>query len=203
MTWSVEEIAERLQQAQAAVKQAELDEDLRELGFARALDAVGLGGAAAPPAPPPPPAVWQNGGGGDGDRQATGDGPIAAIAAQLELPVDTVGRVYREHEGQIQLAFKRAILPNRASKAASMREVSLLTATGRQASGIEDATSFAVMREECRAYGVLDSPNFAGEISKLDFRLSGGRNDRQATALRHHYEDAADLIGRMVGGPSS
>jgi hypothetical protein len=155
--------------------------------------------ARAPLGPP----VGQQNGGGHGDRQPPRDGPLAAIAAKLELPIDSVSRIYRENEGQIQLAFKRTLLPNRASKAASMREVALLTAVGRQGAEIEVSTPFAAMREECRAYGVLDSPNFAGEIGKLDFRLTGGRNDRQASVLRHHYEDAAMLIGRMVGGTGS
>ncbi len=88
------------------------------------------------------------------------------------------------------------MLPEPGRKAAAMRDIALLLVVGRQAAG-EEQTALAEVRQECEAVGVLDSPNFSSEISKLEFRIRGPRNDRTAKANRNHFEQAADLVRRM------
>lgn len=199
-----DEIAERLRRAAAAVDDAGLAADLRRTGFERALDALDLRAVAVAPAAST--ATTQTPGPGrvsTSDAAASPDGAFAPIAERFELSLDQIERIYTLDDGQIRLAIKRSMLPEPDSKAASMRDVSLLIASGRQAAGAEDETSFALMREECQALGVLDGPNFATEVGKLDFRLKGGRNTRTVKANRHHFEEAAQLITRMLSRSES
>jgi hypothetical protein len=193
------EIAELLRQAESAVDDAALAEDLRTIGFERALDELGLGTMQGAPAPSAmdgrrPTAI-------DSDPAAPTAGLLIEIARLFELPLDSIERIYEVDDGQVRLAIKRSMLPD-TRKAAAMRDVSLLVATGRQAAG-EEETALAAMREECSALGVLDSANFSAEIGKLGFRLQGTRNTKTARANRHHREEAVRLVMRVLGEPQS
>lgn len=199
-----QQITERLRQAARAVQQAELSDDLRSIGFERALDALGLGsGAGAPAAASVPPLSHFPGPGAAANDGESSGGLLAAIARRFELSVDKVERIYDTAGGTVRLAIKRSMLPNADRKAAAMRNVSLLVAAGRQASGAEDHTTISVMRDECDALNVLDGANFSSEIAKLDFRITGGRNSRTAKANRHHFDDAAQLVRRILGESES
>jgi hypothetical protein len=186
------EIVDLLRQAAAAVQSAELPDDLRSVGFERALDAVGLAripaaSSAGTPALDSPPS-----GGTGGYTDASMD-LLTRIGRRLELSPEVVERIYDVDDGTVRLAIRRAMLREPDRKAAAMRDVALLLVAGRQAAG-EEQTALADVREECQALNVLDGPNFSSEVSKLDFRLRGPRNDRTAKANRNHFEEAADVI---------
>lgn len=185
---STEAIADRLRIAANAVDQAGLAEDLRVVGFERSLDAVGLSGPS------------RDGSSTDEAAAADPEDPIGRIATKLSLGRDAVSRIYEQQDGQVRLIVTRAMLPAPDSKAASMRHVSLLAVVGRQAAGVEDFTSYVSLREECAELRVLDAPNFATEVAKLDFRTQGGPRRREARANRHHFEEAAGLIRQITGG---
>jgi hypothetical protein len=187
-----DQVTVRLKQAAAAVQDADLPADLRQIGFERALEALGLGAALAPPSDAPVRS--------DEAEHRSDDNPLLAIARRLNLPIDVVDQIYETDDGTIRLALRRSMLPDPERKAAAMRHVSLLTVAGRQAAG-EELTPFAAMREECLALKVLDAPNFASEVGKLDLRLTGARNSRTAKANRHHFEEAAELIQQIVAEP--
>jgi hypothetical protein len=201
MTLSAEEVARRLRLAAEAVEKADLAEDLRQIAFERSLDVVGL-------AAPQRVAAEAGASGAPGSavdehqpatpRSGADPGPLAQLAAALGLDADAVGHVYEEDDGQVRLSLRRAMLPDPDKKAAAMRDVALLVVAGRQAAGVEDYTPFSVIREECRDLKVLDSPNFSTEVGKFEFRLRGGRNNKEAKANRHHLEEAAQLIKRMT-----
>ena len=197
---SPDEITKRLRLAAAAVEEAELPDDLRGIAFERSLDALGVrttleaaaesGGVASAGESPP--------GGASGDS-----GHLDQIARRLGLDAEAIARVYENDAGQIRLIIKRAMLPDPARKAAAMRDVALLIVVGRQAAGLEEYTPLVVVRDECRDLNVLDGGNFATEIAKLEFRAQGDRNRREVKANRHHFDDAADLIGRVNRGAES
>lgn len=203
---TVEEVTERLRQAAHAVQEAGLSEDLREIGFERALEALGLG-ASAPVAAAATSGGLQRVGVPEASvptvEASNDDSSLATIARRFELSQDSIDRIYEVEEGTVRLAIKRSMLPAPDRKAAAMRHVSLLVVAGRQAAGKEEQTPLAAVREECQALNVLDPPNFASEIGKLDFRLQGPRNDRTAKANRHHFEEAADLIREILGDGAS
>jgi hypothetical protein len=201
-----EELQERLKQAAAAVQEAGVPQDLRAVAFEHALDALGVGkpswpapsgtpGALTPPFSPGASAGAQQL--AVGGREA-GASLFGAIASALSMDRDVVGRIYDEEDGQIRLIMKRTMLLEADKKAASMRHVALLVVVGRQAAGLEEYTPYDAIREECRELKVYDGPNFATEVGKLEFRTTGGRNSREARANRHHYDEAADLIRRIV-----
>ncbi|MBV9311807.1 MAG: hypothetical protein JOZ73_13330 [Solirubrobacterales bacterium] len=189
---SREEIAEKLKEAAAAVDAADLPEDLRAVGFQRALDAVGL--TAEPGSPQPESPAADLPGRGPGRGPAETDGLIARMSARLGIEVAVLSEIYEDVDGQLRLIIGPAMLPDRTRKAAAMRHVALLVAVGRQASGLEEYTALRIVRGECEDLGVLDSTNFATEVGKLGFRLQGGRNAREAKANRRHFEEASALI---------
>lgn len=197
MTLSDAELTERLKRAAAAVEQADLADDLRQIAFERALGVLGVGGAPAAEASATEP---RPNAGQDSAIPSSGGGLLGAVSKRLGLELDRVSRVYEEEDGQIRLIVRRAMLPNPNSRAASMRDVALLVVVGRQAARLEDQTPYALVREECRELKVLDDANFSTEIGKLEFRTEGGRNTRTARANRHHYDDAAELIRQMTEG---
>lgn len=195
MMLSSEELRDRLKRAADAVEAAEVPSDLRGIAFEHSLKALGVGASTA--------------GIGSGTEEVGpefgqvtapvhGTGALARIGSRLGLSEDAVSRVFEEDGGEIRLIVRRAMLPHPNSKAASMRDVALLVVTGRQAAGLEDSTSYDVIRTECQEIRVYDRPNFATELAKLEFRTTGGPRARHAKAHRHHYEDAADLIRRIT-----
>jgi hypothetical protein len=190
------EIADRLQEAAAAVALADLPQEFRALAYERALDAVGLRCAISrAPDPSPPEEVAA----GVVPSSLTEGGQLELIASRLELPIEAVERVYEADENDgLRLILKRAMLPRPEQKAASMRDVALLVTVGRQAAGLEEYTSFAMIRSECQDLRVLDGSNFSAEVAKLEMRRRGGRNNQEAKANRHHYEDTAELINEIV-----
>jgi hypothetical protein len=196
-------ITDRLRRAADAVDQAGLPEDLRRVGFERALDALGLGATnigvpAALTGPTAAAGPLSSHGPDTSPNAQPPDDLLSEIARRLEVAPENIERIYDIDDGQVRLAIKRSMLPDADRKAAGTRHVSLLVAVGRQAAGTEEETAFAVMRDECQAFGVLDSANFSAEVGKLDFRVKGGRNSRTAKANRHHFEEAAQLIGRIL-----
>jgi hypothetical protein len=195
---SADEISQRLKVAVEAVEQVDLTDDLRAIAFSRALDAVGLPEAPiVEPAEKPSLDESERRSGEDSGRHADGR-LVAKIAHRVGVETDTVSRVFEESDGEIRLILKRSMLPQPQQKATSMRNVSLLVVVGRQAAGIEEYTPYELMREECRELRVLDAPNFATEVGKLDFRTRGGRNTKEARANRHHFDEAAELIRQIT-----
>lgn len=187
------EIADRLVVATEAVALADTPQEFRTLAYERALDAVGLGSAISQATVPALPAP------GTAASALAENGQLELIASRLDLSVAAVERVYEADEQDgLRLILKRTLLPRPEQKAASMRDVALLVAVGRQAAGLEEYTSFATIRNECADLRVLDGSNFSAEVTKLEMRRRGGRNNQEVKAHRHHYEETAELISGIV-----
>jgi len=196
MSDAIDELSQTLQVASAAIERAELAPDLRAAGFAYALEVLGAG--AGPGLVRESPGSAERASGARSADISTKNNRLPDIAARLGLPSEAVELIYEDDGQEIRLIVPRALLPDPTRRAASMRQVSLLAAVGRQAAQLEEYTAYSLMREECVDLKVLDAPNFATEIAKLSFRVRGGRNSREAKANRHHYADAAELITSII-----
>lgn len=190
------DLIERLGEAARVVEGAGLPEDLRPVAFAFILNASRAGSQStltrqARGGPPVEDVAMPQLGAG-------GESCIKGIADRFDLPSEAIQQIYDYEDGVVRLAIKRAMLPQSKSKAASMRDVALLVTTGRQAAGLEEFTPYEVIRTECRELKVYDSPNFASELAKLEFRTRGGRNSKEVKANRHHYHEAAELALKMT-----
>jgi hypothetical protein len=192
------EIASRLKIAAEAVEQVDLPDALKQLAFERALDAAGLVDSSSSPR-------------GSGEASSSSalnnvvvDGPLATIASRLGLQVDAVEQIYEDDaDAGIRLIIKRAMLPHPDQKAASMRQIALLLASGRQVAGIEEYTAYSLIRDECAEISVLDPSNFSTEIAKLGMRRRGPRNTQEAKVNRHHLDETAELIRTMTSAVAS
>ena len=200
---SVDELAARLRAAAEAVDRADLAADLRPIGFEVALRTL-ASDTASPVSEQPEALITPIGGAAQGgSKLASSDRALSLISKRLGIEHNVLERIYEDDDGEVRLAVQRGMLPQPNSKAASMRDVALLTVVGRQAADVDDATQLAVVREECSELRVLDGPNFSAEINKLGLRMTGTSRNRAAKAKRHHFEDAAELIRRMSEGAAS
>jgi hypothetical protein len=183
------QIVEQLKAGLQAVEEAEIPPELQAIAYHHALRVLAGGTPIQGP--------------GDNSKsaQAGAENPLlVAISRRLRVDLDVVMHVFEEENGQVNLILNRARLPNPKSKAASMRDVSLLVVAGRQAAGIEDYTPAALIRHECEELGVLDPPNFSVELGRLGMRTRGGAKSREVHASRHQVEEAAGLMMRIFGG---
>jgi hypothetical protein len=196
------ELQQRLQQAAEILEQAGLPEDLRPIAFGYLLGERGVGVAPALAGRQPLTDAGAVTAKAVPSRFSGGE-LLGKIAVALGHDRDVVARFFEEEDGQVRVIVKRSMLLEPDRKAASIRHVALLVVVGRQAAGVEEHTSFDVIREECRELKVFDASNFAAEVGKLEFRTTGGRNSKEARANRHHYDEAADLIRRMTEAAES
>ena len=189
MTESDYGLAEMLKQAEGAVDEAAVAQDLRPAAFTAAFSM--LSGTS------PHGAERLHGSIRKSAPLTESGGPIlSTIAAKLGLDADDLSYVYEEDDGDLRLAVRRGMLP--PSRAAAMRDSAQLVMVGRQLAGIGEWTTYEQLRNECAELGVLDSGNFATEIQTLDIRQQGDRNSREARLTRHGIDGAAALLRRMI-----
>jgi hypothetical protein len=186
---AAERLIQDLKRAAEIIDAADLPQDLRALAFAQIL-AVTLGPSI--PADLPAPRIQHP------DERQAGDELLARIEARLGVEHTILQRVYEEYDGRLLLTIKRTMLTSPKSKASAMREVSLVTAAGRQAAGLEDKTPFEILRGECDELDVLDGPNFATEIKRLSVKIEGSGRKKDVRVLRHGMDEAAKLIRKMA-----
>jgi hypothetical protein len=131
---------------------------------------------------------------------AVGDG-VAQLSERLRVTGHEASEIFEVDDGEVQLIFAPSRLPRQ--KAAAMRIVALLTAAARQATGIDEGwTPVEVIRERCREYGVLDSANFASEISHMAdvFGFKGSGRNRQVRVNLRGFELAGDRVRDLITG---
>lgn len=194
MSRSIDAVTQRLREAAEAVDAASIPEDLRSAAFTAAFDLLGEdmeSGSGTPPQPQSPPASE--------DSEPTG-GLLAKLARKLQLDESNLSYVYEESEGNLNLVLRRNMLPNPASRAAAMRDVSLLCLAGRQAAELDEWTAFDVLRAECEDLNVLDRANFATEVQTLDILVRGPRRTKEAKLTRHGFDRATELIRGILEG---
>jgi hypothetical protein len=184
-----DQLVRRLKAGVQVIEEAQVPRDLQPIAFRHALETLGNGSS-------PSETLTR----ADDKGGRTSVSLLGAIAGRLKLDLDIVTHIFEEEGEQIHLIVTKGKLPNAGSKAASMRDVALLLAAGRQAAGIEDYTAASVIRRECEELNILDASNFAVELGRLGMRARGGPKSREVHASRHQLELAAELMLEIAGG---
>jgi hypothetical protein len=188
-----DQVVDVLVKARAAVAEAGVEAELRQVAYAKAVELLGSTGERTPAGAAP-------GGGMTTQVQAAphrASSLIEALSTRLRLDADLLHDIYEERDGDVSLVVSKTMLPGAATKAAAMRDVALLVAAGRQGAGQEEWTAFKRIREECEELGVLDRVNFATEVGKLGMRAQGTQKAREVRLARHHFEQAAELVAQI------
>ncbi len=179
------------------VEDAKIPDELREIAFK---EAVRLREASAGLTPSESSGAAGVKPGAVVGQSGVSDGPLAQIAQRLGVDATLVGEVFTVRDGEVRLAIGSRSLSQ--GKRPATREIALLVAGARQAAGVEDWTSVGTIREWCEEYGRYDSPNFAKTIADMDdlFQFSGKGQKREVRLRQPAWEEAGDLVGRLVGG---
>ena len=139
-----------------------------------------------------------------GDSQASSfgadSGMLARIAQKLKADEETVSRVFNQNGDDLELvvAFGRLERTNTGAT----KQIATLVVAGRQAAGLEEWTSAAVVRGWCEQFKKLDSNNFASTLRQLEnlFTFRGSPQARFLKATAPGWERAGELV-RQLGGP--
>lgn len=189
-------ISEVLVSALKEVDEAGIKEEgLRVVAFGKVIDLL-LGNVQASISRPNP-----NSRGGSVAASTDEGAMLQAIANRLKLDVEAVAQVFSIDDGELQLVIGPGKLNPR--KSGATKEIALLVAAGRQAAGIDDEwTSLGVIRKVCEDYRRLDSPNFAAAIKEMEdwFSFRGNGTNREVRMSRPAWEQARELIIRLIGG---
>ncbi len=191
-------VIEILTTARDIITDLNLEADLRASGFSKAVDLLAaaqtIDGAPASPL-------------GRGSATArpshtllTANSPTAKLAGALHLDVEAVELAYVVANDKLDLVLSRSKLPK--EKFPAMRAVTILTAAGRQAVGLDESwTSVDLIREVCRDFGVLDANNFAAAVTAVGdaFVIHGKGAQRQVKVTRAGFEEAGLLLAQLLG----
>lgn len=133
-------------------------------------------------------------------RPATAD-TLVRIASRLGVDIGLVEEVYVEGDSGPEVVVATARLEK--NRAGATKQLALLLAAARQATGADDDwTSSEQIRETVQLYGKFDSNNFAATIAAMDdvFTLRGRGRDRTVRVSRRGWEQAAELVTALAEG---
>lgn len=125
---------------------------------------------------------------------------LADIASRVQVSYDSVAEIYHESEGDLGLSVASSKLA--PGKAGGTKEIALLVAAGRQASGIDtEWTSASEIRKQSKDYNRFDQGNFAGAITEMAdvFSFRGRGPSREVRVSRPGWEAATQLMKRLAG----
>jgi hypothetical protein len=186
---------EALKAAVAALEDARVPEDLREVAFSRVLDNY-LANEAGPSSASVPSGGTGAEGGGGGET-ADPSGKLQALAGKLDVGTDAVERVYDIDEDGVHLNIPRSKLDRK--KKLAQQEAARLVAAARQATGDEQWTPVEVIGEAADDLGVKDT-NFSKNISALNgvgLRIRGSAGKRELKMNQVGYEATAEIVRRL------
>lgn len=172
--------------------EAKIPEDLREIAFAKAVELRVDGNRLRTSDTSPDRRV-------DAGNGSSANSTLDRIAERLRLPSAVLADVFDAEDGNVQLVLGPGKLDQR--KAAATKQIALLLAAGRQASGLEDWTPVSIIREMCDTYRKLDSPNFAATIKEMDdvFSFRGDGNRREVRMARPAWDEVLELVRQVTG----
>lgn len=190
------ELREAMKQAAAAVEEAGLPEDLRQIAFKTALDSLlGVGQATSGAATPPPVAT----------SAVMSDDRLGMVASKLGMSVEDVAEVIHcdESAADIVVGYSRLA----SGKAAGVRQIALLICAARQASGLDPDgwTATSAIRDVAKEFNKFDEANFAGTLKEMDkeFNFQGSGAGRKLRLTRKGWEDVKALVAELTGGGAS
>lgn len=189
------ELAEMYSKVLAAMRAAEVPEDLREAGFVTGLEIVArdtnerdvqAGSSRVQPS-------QRNG--------VDNEDPVDRIASRFGVDPEVVSEVFHDDDGQLGIG----VAPSRLAKGAASgtKQIALLLAAGRQAGGYDDAyTPVSLIRERCRDFARLDSGNFSTTITEMkdEFTFKGKGQARMVHVTRPGWAKAKALILELTNG---
>jgi hypothetical protein len=187
------DISKVLSDAIKAVEEADVPDDLRQVAFEKAVE---LAARSMVPVEP-------DGLAGGADSQAANGtqdpaDPLARIAGKLGLPLDLVGDVFYIDSGELGIGLPTSSFDR--TKAGATKQLALVIAAGRQAAGLDEWTSSAVIRAMCQEYGRFDSANFATTLRSIGsaFSYRGKGFNLEVRLTRPGLERASELIRELT-----
>lgn len=194
-------VSELLALARQEMEEADLPNDLRVAAFEKAVDLLSKGHTAKPAAQD------EEAGKSDAQKGAIGDGLLAKVAAKLSRSPQDVAQVFYEDGEEIGLSVASTALDKK--KKAGTRQVAVLVAAARQASGIDNDgwTDSGVVREACEHYGKYDQANFAATLAGMDdvfvVKKDGQSRKVKVKVKVPGFERAAALVDEFSGSGAS
>jgi hypothetical protein len=187
-----------LAEALKAVNDAELPDELRAIGFKKAVDMIAAK-AGVPSGGPPAPTRPASAGGGGPAIGDTDEKSIERIAAKLSMEVDLVSDVFHVEDGEPRLSVAPSKLSS--TKRVAVQQVSLLIAAARQSGGWDNQwTLLTELRKVAQDYSLHDG-NWAGIVAGMGnvFQYSGSGNDRKVKVNRKGWEDTPGTVRAVLG----
>lgn len=194
------EPTEVLTKALAAVEEAQIPDDLRELAFGKAVDLYAgtaspqTGGGQQHQAPPPPPPSER-------DRHSDLPERLTKVAEFYGLPADEVEDYFAEGEdGELRFTHDPESLGSTTVE--TVRSLSLLLGCARRMGGYDDnGTSVQVFRQECQRLGIYDTSNFSGHVGGMTkwFNVNGTGTGRTFVLKPTGRKDAKKLMSELAG----
>jgi hypothetical protein len=185
------DLVDAIKSALKAVEDAKVPEDLREKAFEKAFDWTTQDRKSSSEA--------FDKDGGTAARSPS-RGPLAQIAEKLRIDPAVVEDVFFEDDGEVGVGIAASSLE--PSKSGATRQLALLVAASRQASGLEEWTPSAAIRAVCTDYGRFDTANFASTLRGMGpvFSYRGKGQNLELRLTRPGIEQAADLVQELGGG---
>ena len=186
------------------VEDAKIPDDLRAVALWKAIDLrAGIGAVERPGAGSTP-----TGAGSSrlqqeattGDTGARSGDSLASIAHRLGLDRATVEEVFTVQGADLELIVPVGKLPSKV--AAATKEIALLIAGGRQAAGVEEWTSWDIIRVVCIDYKRIDSTNFAKTVREMDDVFNFRKDSERKLSVRlarPGWDRLAEAIRRLGG----
>lgn len=184
------QLVESLKEALAAVDEASIPSDLREVAFKAALDSVGLRplregqrGTSIP---------------GSDSHASSESGKLSRIGEKLNLEEARVSEVFDVDDEGVHLTVRRSVLDDKQKVA--QQEIAYLVVAARQADGSEEWTPISFVAAAAHDRGVHDS-NFARNVGELDgegLRFKGQRTKRELKMNQVGFEKAAEFVKHII-----
>jgi hypothetical protein len=195
---------EVLEAALKDVQDAGIPDDLRPVALWKAID-LRAGIRAVAPAAAGSPATARGGSAPHlaaamPDAEATPGDVLASIGQRLGLDRATVEEVFTVQGGEPELIVPVGKLP--AKVAAATKEIAVLMAGGRQAAGVEEWTSWDIIRAVCVDYKRIDSPNFAKTIREMGDVFNFRKDSQRKLSVklsRPGWDRLTEAVRRLGG----
>lgn len=196
-----EDLVSNLKAAVAALNDADVPSDLREVAFGRAFDVISGLERPQPHATDMPSAVSRI-------RAVAEDAPLQhrflAIAKELEVDQHLVERLFDEH-GENELQFVGSLQRLGSTKQAMVDGIAVLLCAARAAGGYDPdgRTSDAAIRAEVERHGLYDVTNYSKHTKNLR-QLANANGSGRSTTYKLKYEGRvrARELARLVLGLS-
>jgi len=189
-------IQEILIQAQKAVDEAKISEDLRKVAFDKAVEMLTGQSTAIPNAHGAVPSRARS------MPTSGGEEPVVAkIARKLGFPAETIAEIYSEDaQGGVELVVGVGKLDHMTASAT--KQLALLISGGRQLAEIEEWTKTKIIRQVCVHYGRFDAPNFAKTLKQMDdmFSFKGKGQQLELRLHQRGMENLKQSITALTGG---